>query len=79
MCQLPYVAAPEERRLLRFLLLRVDEVPARSTSAWLLWCKYSHLEAALFPPHPLFHRALADDVMIDALKHAAQALGYALR
>ena len=35
--------------------------------------------SALFPPHPLFHRALADDVMIDPLKHAAQALGYALR
>ena len=37
------------------------------------------LRGALFPPHPLFHRALADDVMIDPLKHAAQALGYALR
>ena len=37
------------------------------------------LRGALFPPHPLFHRALADDVMLDPLKHAAQALGYALR
>lgn len=37
------------------------------------------LRSALFPPHPLFHRALADDVMLDPLKHAAQALGYALR
>jgi len=35
--------------------------------------------AALFPPHPSFHRALADDVMLDPLKHAAAALGYALR
>jgi RES domain len=35
--------------------------------------------AALFPPHPEFHRALADDVLLDPLKHAAQALGYALR
>jgi hypothetical protein len=26
---------------------------------------------------PLFHGALADDVMIYPLKHAAQALGYA--
>jgi hypothetical protein len=33
----------------------------------------------LFPSHPLFHRALADDVMLDPLKHAARALGYALR
>jgi RES domain len=33
----------------------------------------------LFGAHPLFHRALADDVMLDPLKHAAQALGYALR
>ena len=28
---------------------------------------------------PLLHRALADDLMLDPLKHAAQALGYALR
>ncbi|MGA2188672.1 MAG: RES family NAD+ phosphorylase [Steroidobacteraceae bacterium] len=37
------------------------------------------LRVALFPPHPEFHRALADDVLLDPLKHAAQALGYALR
>lgn len=37
------------------------------------------LQVRLFPGHPLFHRALADDVMIDALKHAAHDLGYALR
>ena len=37
------------------------------------------MHSALFPPHPLFHRSLADDVMLDPLKHAAQALGYALR
>ncbi len=37
------------------------------------------LEKPLFPPHPLLHRALADDVMLDPLKHAAQALGYVLR
>jgi hypothetical protein len=36
------------------------------------------LRSTLFPPHLLFHRALADDVMLDPLKHAAQALGYAL-
>jgi hypothetical protein len=32
-----------------------------------------------FPPHPLFHRALADDILLDPLKHAARSLGYALR
>ncbi len=37
------------------------------------------LRAPLFPPHPEFHRALADDVLLDPLKHAAQALSYALR
>jgi hypothetical protein len=37
------------------------------------------LRAPLFPPHPELHRALADDVLLDPLKHAAQALGYALR
>jgi hypothetical protein len=37
------------------------------------------LRATLFPPHPEFHRALADDILLDPLKHAAQALGYALR
>lgn len=34
---------------------------------------------AVLPPHPLFHRALADDVLLDALKYAASSLGYALR
>jgi len=37
------------------------------------------LKDRLFPEHPLFHRALADDVMLDTLKHAARELGYALR
>jgi hypothetical protein len=37
------------------------------------------LTAPLFPDHPLFHRALADDVMLDPLRHAAHDLGYALR
>jgi hypothetical protein len=37
------------------------------------------LRAPLFPPHPEFHRALADDMLLDPLKHAAQVLGYALR
>jgi hypothetical protein len=37
------------------------------------------LQGPLFPAHPLFHRALADDVMVDVLKHAASDLGYALR
>ena len=37
------------------------------------------LTGGLFPPHPLFHRALADDLMIDPLKAAASNLGYALR
>jgi hypothetical protein len=37
------------------------------------------LRAAAFPPHPEFHRALADDLLLDPLKHAAQVLGYALR
>ena len=34
---------------------------------------------AIFPPHPLLHRALADDVLLDTLKDAADRLGYALR
>lgn len=34
---------------------------------------------AIFPPHPLFHRALADDVLLDTLKDAGDRLGYALR
>jgi hypothetical protein len=33
----------------------------------------------MFPPHPLLHRALADDVLLDPLKDAAATLGYALR
>lgn len=33
----------------------------------------------IFPSHPLLHRALADDVMVDALKTAAVSLGYGLR
>jgi hypothetical protein len=33
----------------------------------------------LFPLHPDFHRALADDLLVDPLKHAAQELRYALR
>ena len=37
------------------------------------------LRAPLFPAHPLFHRALADDAMLDTLRHAATGLGYALR
>jgi hypothetical protein len=37
------------------------------------------LKEPLFPANPLFHRALADDVMVDALKHATRALRYALR
>jgi hypothetical protein len=37
------------------------------------------LEEPLFPAHPLFHRALADDVMLDPIKHAAREIGYALR
>lgn len=37
------------------------------------------LKDRLFPEHPLFHRALSDDGMVDALKHAARTLGYALR
>jgi RES domain len=33
----------------------------------------------IFPEHPLLHRALADDVLLDTLKDAADKLGYALR
>lgn len=33
----------------------------------------------VFSTHPLFHRALADDVLLDTLKYAASSLGYALR
>jgi hypothetical protein len=35
--------------------------------------------AAVLPSHPRFNRALADDVMLDVLKHAAASLGYGLR
>lgn len=31
------------------------------------------------PPHPQFNRALADDLLLDVLKHAAADLGYGLR
>jgi len=37
------------------------------------------LRAPLLPAHPEFHRALADDILLDPLKHAAQSIGYALR
>jgi hypothetical protein len=37
------------------------------------------LKLPLFTPNPLLHRALSDEVMLDPLKHAASALGYALR
>jgi hypothetical protein len=37
------------------------------------------LRTAFFPEHPLFHRALADDLMLGPLMHAAQTLGYRLR
>ena len=37
------------------------------------------LDIPFFPAHPLFHRSLGDDVLLDTLKHAARALGYALR
>jgi RES domain len=37
------------------------------------------LKESLFPAHPVFHRALADDALLDPLKHAASLLGYALR
>jgi hypothetical protein len=37
------------------------------------------LKVPFFPAHPLFHRSLSDDVLFDPLKHAAKALGYALR
>lgn len=31
------------------------------------------------PPHPQFNLALADDLLLDVLKHAAADLGYGLR
>ncbi len=34
---------------------------------------------AVLPEHPLLHRALADDALIDSLKDAADRLGYGLR
>ena len=37
------------------------------------------LREPLFPAHPLFHRALSDDTLLDPLKHAANELGYAMR
>jgi hypothetical protein len=33
----------------------------------------------MFPEHPLLHRALADALLLDTLKDAADKLGYALR
>lgn len=35
--------------------------------------------SACLPAHPRFNRALADDALLDVLKHAAATLGYALR
>lgn len=35
--------------------------------------------AQALAPHPEFNRALADDAMLDVLKHAAAELGYGLR
>jgi hypothetical protein len=37
------------------------------------------LPSNIFPAHPAFHRGLGDDAMLDPLKNAARALGYALR
>lgn len=37
------------------------------------------LRTPIFPEHPLFHRALADDLMFGPLMLAARALGYRLR
>jgi RES domain len=37
------------------------------------------LRTPLFPEHPLFHRALADDLMFGPLMQASRALGYRLR
>ncbi len=34
---------------------------------------------AVLPEHPLLHRSLADDVLIDSIKDAADGLGYGLR
>jgi RES domain len=36
-------------------------------------------QAQALPPHPSFNRALADDAVLDVLKHAAAVLGYGLR
>jgi RES domain-containing protein len=36
-------------------------------------------QIGIFPDHPLLHRALADDILLDSLKDAADKLGYALR
>ncbi len=33
----------------------------------------------ILPPFPKFNRALADDALLDVMKHAASALGYGLR
>jgi hypothetical protein len=36
-------------------------------------------DIGIFPDHPLLHRALADDLLLDSLKDAADRLGFALR
>ena len=36
-------------------------------------------KAKVLPSHPRFNRALADDAMLNVLKHASAALGYGLR
>jgi hypothetical protein len=36
-------------------------------------------KAQTLPAHPRFNRALADDALLDVLKHAASELGYGLR
>jgi hypothetical protein len=37
------------------------------------------LRPSVFPEHPIFHRALADDLMFGPLMQAAHTLGYRLR
>jgi hypothetical protein len=81
-----------ERRLPRFQFERRQVLPGLRDVMAILYAASTHggapafalneraLEGGrLFPAHPELHRALADDAMRDPLKHAARALGYALR
>jgi hypothetical protein len=52
---------------------------ASSMNAGALAFAINERAGGVFPKWPVFHRALSDDLLLDPLRHAALALGYALR